>query len=89
MCVLLGILVGLAAMQQMNARLCLVKMVEVAWICIGIITVHAQLVSQARIVKLTSMTAYHQHSVTRVSAVMVSTISLVSVTVDSQERFVT
>ena len=52
-------------------------------------SVLAQLVSQARIVKLTSMTAYHQHSVTRVSAVMVSTISLVSVTVDSQERFVT
>ena len=52
-------------------------------------SVHAQLVSQARIVKLTSMTAYHQHSVTRVSAVMVSTISLVSVTVDSQERSAT
>jgi len=60
-------------------------MVELARICIWITFAFVLLVSLAGIVKLTSTTAHHRRCVTTAPVKTVSTTSLVSVTMGSQE----
>lgn len=79
---------GPVVMPQMSVLLCHAKMEQLVLIYIVTTIAHVLLVLWAKIVKPTSMTAFHHRCVTMESVKMASTTSLVTVMKDIQDGIV-